>query len=249
MADTTPQTTAAAQASIDANEKGIGTAALAAAAIAEVQSDMLVGLGSGRTSKRAIRALADRVHNESLKIQCVATSERSDALAKELGLDVIDFHRVSRVHHFFDGADEVDREFRVLRGSTGSMARGRMVAGASDCTLYLVDAEKVVDKVGTDVPLSIAVMAYGFTSIRDRIRDMGYNGVVRRNAEGETFITDNGNLILDVTLESDENLEQLSTSLNDIPGIIDHGLFIHEADEILIDHHDRIEHLIRPDED
>lgn len=246
MADQT-QTTQT-QATPD-QQPGTGTEALAAAAVADVASDMLVGLGSGRTAKRAIRALADRVHNESLKIQCVATSERSDALAKELGLDVIDFHRVSRVHHFFDGADEVDREFRVLRGSTGSMARGRMVAWASDRTLYLVDAEKVVDKVGTSVPLSIAVMAYGFTSIRDRIRDMGYNGVVRRNAEGETFITDNGNLILDVTLEGDEDLEQLSTSLNDIPGVIDHGLFIHEADELLIDHHDRIEHLIRPDEE
>lgn len=247
MADTPAKTTAAPS---PASVPNPADDALARAAVADITSGMIVGLGAGRTAKRAIRALAERVHNEPLKVECVATSERSDALARELGLTVIDFHRVPRVHYFFDGADEIDRNLRVLRGSTGSMTRGRMVAWASDRTLYLVDAHKVVTHLGQNVPLAVAVMAFGFTSIRDRLRDLGYNGVVRRTSEGETFITDNGNLILDVSLEPDENLEQLATTLNDIPGIVDHGLFLHEADEILIDHgNGTIERLVRPEED
>lgn len=239
MADT-PTTAAASTPATDA---------LAQAAIAAIKPGMLVGLGTGRTAKRGIRALAERVSHDRLDIKCVATSERSFELGKELGLEVIDFHRIERVDYLFDGADEVDRGLRILRGSGGAMTRERIVAWASDHTAYMVDHAKVVTHLGQNHPLAVAVLAFGFASVRAQLRDMGYNGVVRRDAEGKTFVTDNGNLILDVTLEGGEDIEQLAADLNALPGVIDHGLFLHEADEILIDNKGVIERLIRPDED
>ncbi len=218
---------------------------LAQAAIAEISSGMMVGLGTGRTAKRGIRALARRVHDEGLDITCVSTSEGSEALARSLDLPLVDFHSVERVDYFFDGADEVDRELRVLKGSGGAMTRERMVAWASERVVYMVDEHKLVPRLGTNNTLAIAIMAFGLASIRAKLRSMGLAGVCRRTINGDLFITDNGNLIIDAVLAEDENLEEIADELNRIPGVIDHGLFLSEADEILIGREGRVERLVR----
>lgn len=222
---------------------------LARAAVAEIEDGMMVGLGTGRTAKRGIRALADRVLVEGLHVRCVATSNGAEKLATELGLDVTDFALVERVDYLFDGADEVDREMRMLKGGGGAMTRERMVAWASGRRVYMVDRRKLVDRLGEGHTLGIAVMAFGLASIRAELRQMGLTGVCRRTITGELFITDNANLVLDVTLPEDADLEHIAAALNDIPGVIDHGLFLYEADEILIDHDGRIERLVRPSEE
>lgn len=209
--------------------------ALAEAAIAGVESGMIVGLGSGRTASRGIRALADRVKEESLDIKCVATSEASEQLAKQSGLEVADFALIERIDYLFDGADEIDRELRLLKGGGGAMTRERVVAWSSDRCIYMVDETKVVDRLGQNKPLSIAVMAFGMTTIRAKLREVGLNGVCRRTINGELFITDNGNLIIDAGIPDNADLADLAATLNDIPGIIDHGLFLEEADEVLIE--------------
>jgi len=218
---------------------------LAEAAVAEIEPGMMVGLGTGRTAKRGIRALADRVRHDGLEIQCVSTSNGSETLAAELGLDVTDFALVERVDYLFDGADEVDRELRMLKGSGGAMTRERMVAWAAARRVYMVDDSKLVDRLGTQHTLGIAVMAFGLASIRAELRQMGLSGVCRRTITGDLFITDNANLVLDVSLPEDADLEHISATLNDMPGVIDHGLFLYEADEILIDHDGEIERLVR----
>jgi len=210
---------------------------LADVAVAEIASGMTVG--------RGIRALADRAREEGLDIQCVCTSESSEELAGDLGLNVIDFALVESVDYFFDGADEVDRELRVLKGSGGAMTRERMIAWASERVIYMVNAEKVVEHLGSNNTLGIAVMAFGLASIRAKLRQLGLCGVCRRTINGDLFITDNGNLILDVGLAPELNLEGIAAELNDIPGVIDHGLFLHEADEILIGRDGTIERLVR----
>lgn len=219
---------------------------LASASIAEIAAGMIVGLGTGRTAKRGIRALAERVREEALEIKCVPTSDGSEALARELGLTITDFALVERVDYFFDGADEVDRELRVLKGSGGAMTRERMIAWASERVVYMVGQDKVVDYLGQSSTLAIAVMAFGLASIRAALRELGLCGVCRRTINGDLFITDNGNLVLDVGLDEGANLEQIAAELNDIPGVIDHGLFLYEADEILIDRNGEIERLVRP---
>jgi len=223
--------------------------ALADAAIAEIESGMMVGLGTGRAARRGIMALAERVKADGLKIKCVATSEASEALAKQLELDVVDFALIENVDYMFDGADEVDRELNVLKGGGGAMTRERMIAWAAVKRMYMVDASKVVDRLGQDKPLSIAVMAFGMSSIRGALRELGLNGVCRRTIDGELFITDNGNLIIDATIPEDADLSELAARLNDMPGVIDHGLFLEEADELVIENEKgEVEHLVRPTE-
>ncbi|MBX3316205.1 MAG: ribose-5-phosphate isomerase RpiA [Phycisphaeraceae bacterium] len=216
------------------NEQQTTIDALAEAAVAPVQSGMYVGLGTGRTATRGIHALARRVKEEKLDVKCVPTSEASERLGKELGLKIVDFSLLERIDYLFDGADEVDRELRMLKGAGGAMTRERIVAWGSDRCVYMVDQSKIVPRLGTRNTLGVAIMMFGMAAARAEIRSLGLNGVWRRTIQGELFVTDNGNLILDVTLD-DRNLEELAAALNDIPGVIDHGLFLGEADEILVD--------------
>ncbi|MCC5823641.1 MAG: ribose 5-phosphate isomerase A [Phycisphaerales bacterium] len=220
--------------------------ALAEMAVEPIVAGMLVGLGAGRTAARGIQALAERVRREDLAIKCVAASERAEREAKQLGLEVIDFGVIEEVDYLFDGADETDRAMRLMKGSRGAMTRERILCWASKKTVFMVTSDKVAEKqIGARCPLPIAVMAYGLASTRNALRHIGLNGVLRRDLDGKMFITDNGNLVLDATLSGDENLADLYDELNTIPGVIDHGLFLDEADEILIEHADSIERLVR----
>lgn len=207
--------------------------ALAEAAVAGIESGMTVGLGTGRTASRAISALADRVRSEGLEIRCVPTSHVTETLARALGLKVVDFAMIERVDFLFDGADEVDPQLRMLKGAGGAMIRERIVAHAAERRVYIVDESKLVDRLGQRTTLAIGVMAFGLASVRTRLRDLGLHGVVRRTLDGHLFLTDNGCLVLDVTLE-DRDVDELACQLNDIAGVIDHGLFLTEADEVIV---------------
>lgn len=221
--------------------------ALAERAIAQIQSGMMVGLGTGRTASRAIHALAERVREERLDIHCVPTSHATETLARFLGLHVADFALVERVDYLFDGADEVDPKLRMLKGGGGAMTRERIVAHAAQKRVYIIDQSKLVPRLGTRSSLAVAVFAFGLASVRATLRELGLNGVVRRSLDGQLFITDNANLIIDVTL-GDVDLDELSCVLDSIPGVVDHGLFIHEADEVLVETPQGIQSLKRPEE-
>jgi len=204
-----------------------------------VQSGMKVGLGAGRTAARGIAALAERVKDEGLDIECVAASDDAEDLARSLGLRITDFAMLEELDILIDGADAVDRHMQVMKGSRGAMTRERIICWASKRTVFMVTENKVAEsQIGAGTPLPIAVMAFGLVSTRNALRRIGINGVIRQDMDGRLFITDNGNLVLDVSLRGDENLAQLATELNDIPGVIDHGLFIDEADIILIEKED-----------
>ncbi|MGV6815194.1 MAG: ribose 5-phosphate isomerase A [Phycisphaerales bacterium] len=221
---------------------------LALAAVSTIESGMKVGLGAGRTAARGIKMLAQRVVDEGLDIECVAASERAEDLARENGLKIVDFAMLEELDVLIDGADAVDRKLQVMKGSRGAMTRERILCWAAKQTVFMVNSRKVApQQIGMDTPLPIAVMAFGLVSTRKALRHIGINGVIRQGMNGQLFITDNGNLVLDATLNGSENLAQLTKVLNDIPGVIDHGLFIDEADTILIEHEDgEIETLIRP---
>ncbi len=207
---------------------------LAQAAVEEIQSGMIVGLGTGRTAARGVVALANRVKTEGLEIRCVSTSHATETLARFHGLPVMDFALVEKVDYLFDGADEVDTGMNMLKGSGGAMTRERIVSWASNKCVYMVDESKLVARLGERTTLPIAVMAFGLAAVRGELRSLGFNGVCRRTIKGELFLTDNGNLIIDVAL-GEHDLSETAASLNDIPGVIDHGLFLTEADEILIE--------------
>jgi len=209
---------------------------------------MVVGLGAGKTSARGITALAERVSSDKLDIRCVAASQHAEDYARSLGLRIIEFADLEEIDLLIDGADEVDRTMVVLKGSRGAMTRERILCWASKRTIFMVGEKKVAEnQVGASCPLPIAIMAYGVASTRKALRHIGVNGVIRQDMDGRLFLTDNGNLVLDATINGHEDLVELALELNDIPGVIDHGLFIDEADTILIEKEDgTIEHLNRP---
>lgn len=220
---------------------------LARAAVADITSGMVVGLGTGRTASLGIAALAQRVAEERLDIQCVATSHATETLARALRLPLADFSVVEHVDYLFDGADEVDPELRMIKGRGGALTRERVVAHASHKRVYMVTESKLVARLGEHSTLPVAVHAFGLASIRAHLSSLGLNGVVRRTLSGELFLTDQGNLIIDVAFTNGDP-EATADLLDAVPGVIDHGLFLCEADEVLVQFADgRVERRARPD--
>jgi ribose 5-phosphate isomerase A len=208
---------------------------LGEAAVAEIQTGMIVGLGTGRTAARGILALARRVREEGLQVHCVPTSHASETLARAYMIPIIDFAMVERVDYLFDGADEVDPRLRMIKGKGGALVRERIVAHASTRNIFMVGEDKLVDRLGARSPLPIAVLAFGLASVRDKLANFGLNGVVRRTLDGQLFLTDNASLILDCTLGDSVDVEKLAAELDSTPGVLDHGLFLDEADEVLVE--------------
>jgi ribose 5-phosphate isomerase A len=209
--------------------------ALAAAAVKNVRAGMMVGMGTGRAATRGIHALAQRVSAEKLDIQCVATSRASDELGRALGLRVRSMNEVESVDYLFDGADEVDDALRMIKGGGGALTREKIVAHASAQRVYLVQTAKLVAHLGVKFPLPIELMDFGMAATRRHLRALGLDGSLRRTAEGGLYETDNGNRIIDAPLTPATNLMALGAALDGMPGVIGHGLFLAEADILLIE--------------
>jgi ribose 5-phosphate isomerase A len=205
--------------------------ALASAAVEEIRSGMTVGLGTGRAAARAIRALARRRDAEHLKLLCVATSRESEQLAAGLGLPLLPIEEMGRLDYLFDGADEVDPSLRMLKGRGGAMTREKMAARAAARRVYLVQSAKRVERLGSTVPLPIEVMRFGLAATREALRALGLDGELR----GGGFRTDDGNPVLDASLPPGLELTSLAEALDRIPGVVGHGLFLTEADLVLVE--------------
>lgn len=220
--------------------------ALADAAIADVQSGMVVGLGTGRTASRGILALHNRVRDEGLDVTVVATSHATETQARALGLKLLDFSGIEQLDFLFDGADEIDPDLRMIKGRGGALVRERVVARAAAKCVYMVGEEKLVTRLGERVTLPVAVHYFGMASIRKHLIDMGFNGVVRRTLGGDHFLTDQGNLIIDISLPAGTDPAEVAAQLDSVPGVVDHGLFLTEADEVVVEMKDgRIERMLR----
>lgn len=211
-----------------------GTDKLARALIAPIESGMIVGLGTGKASTRAMRAMATRLRDEKLDIDCVCTSVATQQEAVALGLPVIPFEDVEDVDYLFDGASEVDRRLRMLKGSMGAITRQRLVAAVAARAVYCVGEEHFVEHLGSSAMLSVVVMPFGLASIRNALRDMGLVGVLRRNINGEAFFTDGGSVVFDMRLPERDPVE-LAQELDRVVGVVDHGIFLIECDELLVE--------------
>ncbi len=212
-----------------------GTDQLAHAGVQDIESGMIVGLGTGRAASRAIEALALRVRESSLRVQCVSTSRRSHELAESLGLSVLDMDGVARVDWLFDGADEVDPRLRMIKGGGGAMTREKIVAHAASHRVYLVQETKLVPRLGIGHALPIEVLACGLASIEDRLSRLGLRGRARQDDAGELFLTDLGNPVIDAPVPDDIDVTDLGALLDSIPGVVGHGLFLSEADAVFVE--------------
>jgi ribose 5-phosphate isomerase A len=212
-----------------------GVDALAASAVEDVRSGMRVGLGTGRAAQRAIEALARRVSGEHLDIQCVATSRESDELGRRLGLRVNAMEGVEAIDYLFDGADEVDPALRMIKGRGGAMTREKIVAQAASRRVYLVQTKKLVSRLGEGAPLPIEILRFGLASTLHALRVLGLDGPLRAKPQGGEYETDNGNPVLDAALPAALDLTGLASLLDAMPAVIGHGLFLKQADVVLVE--------------
>ena len=200
----------------------------AEAAVGEIRAGMLVGLGTGSTAAHAIRAIGER----GLKIDAVATSAASAALAQAVGIRVRDFAEVTRVDLTIDGADEIDDRFLAIKGAGGAMLREKVVAAASDRMVVIADASKRVDTIAV-AKLPVEVLPFARSYVEAAVRPM-FAEVAVRGGQGGAYRTDNGNIVIDCHAPMLADWDRLAAWLSSVPGVAGHGLFLSEVDAAYI---------------
>jgi ribose 5-phosphate isomerase A len=204
--------------------------AAAARAISLVSNGMRLGLGTGSTAAHFVDLLAERVR-QGLEVVCVATSEATRLQAERAGMRITTLDDVPQLDLTIDGADEVDGELRLIKGGGGALLREKIVAHASVRMVVIADRSKLVERLGA-FPLPIEVVPFGLTATRMAVEAeaarLGLAGRIelRLNATGKPFVTDGGHYILDAAFGAIPDPVALSGRLGDIPGVVEHGLFI-----------------------
>jgi len=196
---------------------------------------MVVGLGTGSTAHWVIERLGQRVR-EGLRIRAVATSIRSETLAREWGISIVPFGQIDGIDLAIDGADEVDAALNLIKGGGGSLLREKIVAAASRAFVVVVDESKRVARLGK-FPLPVEVVPFGWEMTAKALRKLGCVPVLR-SAAGAPFVTDNGNYILDCSFGTIAAPESLYDQLNRIPGVVDNGLFLRMVSKLVVGHAD-----------
>ncbi|HXD96554.1 MAG TPA: ribose-5-phosphate isomerase RpiA [Candidatus Acidoferrum sp.] len=205
-------------------------AALGAEALAEVQSGHVVGLGTGQAATAFIHALG-RAVKSGLSVTGVPTSEASATLARQLGIPLIDEPLALDVA--VDGADEVDPRLDLVKGYGGALVREKIVAAAARRFIVLVGPEKLVPTLGGRGRLPVEVVPFALPFCRRRLTELGHAPTVRAK-DGSTFVTDNGNLILDAAVGAIPDPAALDATLRAIPGVVGTGLFVGMAHAVMV---------------
>ncbi|AGW38089.1 ribose 5-phosphate isomerase A [Chlamydia pecorum] len=213
---------------------------LARSVLSEVSSGMVLGLGSGSTSREFIRALAGEIQNRELSIHAVASSQDSYVLAKSLGIPLENEETFLSLDLVVDGADEIDPQLRMIKGGGGAIFREKILLQSAKRRIILVDESKQVPVLGKfGVPVEIA--PFGRRSVISAMESLGYRGAWRLTSSGEFFLTDNGNYIYDIRVpEMYPCPEEDLLKLLQIHGIIEVGFVIEDIEVWFGDNHGRI---------
>lgn len=204
----------------------------ARAGLRYVHDGQIVGLGSGSTATIAIRLLAERVR-DGLKIRGIPTSIASRDLAMQLGIPLVTFEEYQEIDVTIDGADEFDPHLNLIKGGGGAMLREKIVASASKRMIVVTDSSKQVGALGK-FPLPVEVIGFAEPLVAKRISDLGARVVRRVDAVGKPYLTDEGHHILDCHFGRIEDPPALNAELCDLPGIVEHGLFVGLASVVLM---------------
>ena len=211
--------------------------AVAEAAVNEVTSNMIVGLGSGSTAAIMIKTLANKIKAGELKnIRGVPTSFQSEVLALELGIPLIDLASVSQIDLAIDGADEVNPDYQLIKGGGACHVREKLVASKANKLLIVVDQTKLVENLNEVFPLPVEVLPSAWKQVKDVIEKMDAKCNLRMaEKKAGPIVTDEGNLILDVLFNGGiKNPRKIELLINNIPGVLENGLFIDLTDKVLV---------------
>ena len=210
---------------------------VAEAAIKEIKSGMVVGLGSGSTAAIMIKSLANEISSGRLKnIKGVPTSFQSEVLALELNIPIIDIASATQIDLAIDGADEVDPEFQLIKGGGACHVREKLVASKANQLLIVVDETKLVQKLNISFPLPVEVLPNAWKQVKDTILEMNGKAILRMaTKKAGPVVTDQGNLILDVLFdEGIQDPQKIEMLINNIPGVLENGLFVDLTDKVLV---------------
>lgn len=197
-----------------------------------VENGMIVGLGTGSTVEYTIKKIGEMIKN-GLDIKGVPTSMHTKKLAKEYNIPLTDLEENPVIDITIDGADEVDPNLNLIKGGGGALAREKIVAYHSKREVIVIDETKIVKGLGVNCPLPVEVLKYGWSSTKKVLEEFGCT-VELRKIMNDPYLTDNSNYILDCNFEIIESPEQLEKDINNIPGVVENGLFIGLVDEVIV---------------
>ena len=223
----------------------IDTAKFAAAkrAVEFIEDGMRVGLGTGSTAAWMVRCLGELVREDGLRITGVPTSTRTAGLAREMGIGITSLDEARWLDVTIDGADEFDADFNLVKGGGGALLHEKIVATASERMIVIADVGKEVEHLGA-FPLPVEVIPFGWQTTRMLIGEALINmdvlgrEVTLRMTGDRPFVTDEGNHILDLHLTHIGQAQQLALALNQIPGVVENGLFLDICDVLIVGHGD-----------
>ena len=207
-----------------------------------VKNDMIVGLGTGSTANYFIEALAARQQQEKLRVATVASSNISMIKAQSAGLTVLSLSQLSQIDLYVDGADEITADNTLLKGRGYDLVMEKLLAKAARQFIVVADKSKLVSRIGENYPIPIEVMPFAWQAAKRSIEAIGGSGDLRPNTAGDGLsITSYGSLVLDMRFEAGMDGHQLNALLNNIPGVVEHGIFPGLATTVLIADQGKVE--------
>lgn len=198
-----------------------------------VEPGMIVGLGSGSTASLWIQQLGEKVRDQGLKITAVASSEDSERLGRSYGIPFVSVQECGQVDLTVDGADEIAPGLALIKGGGGKLLREKIVATASKRFVIVADSSKVVQTLGK-FPLSVEVIPMAVSLVRCALGELGFATKVRQTHEGNSYITDEGNLLLDCSGMMLYDPQSIASKIDSIVGVVEHGLFLGMAELAII---------------
>jgi len=201
-------------------------------AVKYVDDDMVVGLGSGTTANIAIKLLGEKV-KEGLHIIGIPTSKESELLAESVGIPIGELRANPPIDLTIDGADEVDPNLNLIKGLGGALVREKIVASHTNLEIIVIDDSKMVERLGQKAPVPVEIVRFAHEATMRKLEKMGCACKLRIRHD-QPFVTDNGNLIADCRFPTIDDPIGTEAAVNNVPGVVDNGLFIGMADKVIV---------------
>jgi ribose 5-phosphate isomerase A len=207
--------------------------AAARAAADLVEPGATIGLGSGRAVWAVTRLLGERLA-ELGPLRVAVASSRTDEVAREAGIEVVELDGSLRLAVAIDGADEVDPDLGLLKGGGGALLREKIVVAAAERFVVVAETGKRVERLGSTRGIPVEVVRFGWRDTRARLLELVDSAELRRGDDDEPYVTDEGHHILDCAPRPDGDLADVAAAVKAMPGVVEHGLFLTEADVVLL---------------